>query len=120
MPTFIPKTRYKHGGKHDVDYRKSVKGVCRHCLEEATFRVVLIETKNDDGPSEKSQMVNHVACTRCLMSMKYNKKMKIIQHPIIKVTHFTTQDKIKRQWYRIKRWFTGDHIYGPFGRKRKK
>ena len=121
MSTFTPRTKYNHGSKHDVSYGKAVKAVCIHCLEKSTFRVVQIETKKDDGSGhKKSQMVNHVACTRCLKSMKHNKRMKIIQHPIIKVTHFTTQEKIQRQWYRIKRWFIGDHIYKSFGRKRKK
>lgn len=121
MSTSTPKTKYNHGSKHDVSYAKSVKAVCNFCLEKATFRVVQIEVKNDDGTGhKKSQMVNHVACTRCLKSVKYNKKIKIIQHGIIKVTHFTTQEKVQRQWLRIKRWFIGDHIYKSFGRKRKK
>lgn len=113
----MSKVLYMNGGKHDVPYAQAVKAVCNYCLEKATFRVVRIEVFHTAG---SSQMVNHVACTRCLKSVKYNKGLKIIQHGIIKVVHLNTQDKLQRQYYRIKRWFTGDHIYKSFGRKRKK
>jgi len=113
-------TRYKFGSKHDVSYNKATKGVCRFCLEKASFRVIQIENKVDDGTgTKKKQMVNYVACTRCLKSVKYNKRFKIIQHPIIKVTHLTKLEKLRRKYYRIKRYFIGDHIYKSFGRKRK-
>ena len=108
--------RYIHGSKHDVPYKRTVKATCGFCLERATFRVVLIEVTDENG----SRMVNHVACTRCLKTVRYNKRIKIIQHSIIKVVYLTTEEKITRQYKRIKRWFTGDHIYKSFGRKRTK
>ncbi len=99
---------YKLLNKHNKGYKKVTKGPCNFCLEQSTFRVILVDGRN------------RLACTRCLNSVKYNKRYKPIQHPIIKVTHFTKKDYITRTWYRIKRYFTGDHIYGPFKIKRKK
>lgn len=115
----MTEVKYKHGGKHDTPYTKTVKAICNNCLEPSTFRVVQIEKEYDDGTAgTKTQLVNHVACTRCLKSVKYNKRIKIIQHGIIKVTHLTKLEKIQRQVNRTKRWFIGDHIYKSFGRKR--
>jgi len=100
--------KYKERNKHNTSYSKVTKAVCRHCLEYSTFRIITVDN------------INRLACTRCLKSCRFNKKLKPIQHGIIKVTHLTREEKIKRTIYRIHRWFTGDHIYGPFGRKRKK
>ena len=108
MKKELPKVKYKHANKHNTNYDQVTKAPCRYCLEQSTFRVTSING------------VNHLTCTRCLKSCRFNKKFKPIQHPIIKVTHFTTQDYITRTWYRIKRWFTGDHVRGRFGRRRKK
>ena len=107
--------KYKFQNKNN---EKVTKATCKHCLEAATFRIIAVERTNK--VTGNKEMANRVSCTRCLKSCRYNKKYKVIQHPIIKVTHFTREELLTRKWYRIKRWFTGDHVYGPFGRKRTK
>lgn len=109
---------YKFRDKNNKSYEGVTKAVCKHCLEKSTFRVIAVETHNDSTGNLEIQ--NRLACTRCLKSCRYNKKYKPIQHPVIKVTHFTREDYLRRTWLRIKRYFTGDHIYGPFKRKRTK
>lgn len=104
--------------KYNTDYNKVTKAVCKYCLEKSTFRVIQkVEVNEATGNTE---LQNRLACTRCLNSCRYNKKYKPIQHPVIKVTHFTKQDYIRRTWLRCKRYFLGDHLYGPFKRKRTK
>lgn len=111
--------RYDKRNKHNkATHEAQTKGPCRHCLEEATFRVISVDKPHaQTGNIEKVKMV---ACTRCLKQCRYNKRFKLIQHPLIKITHFTWQDYVRRTWYRTKRYFLGDHIYGPFKRRRKK
>ena len=104
----MTEVKYKFMNKHNTSYKQVTKAPCKYCLENSTFRVIMV-----DG-------VNRLACTRCLKSCRFNKRYKPIQHPIIKVTRFTRRDYMLRRWYRIKTYFTGNHIYGPFNIKRKK
>lgn len=114
----MTKVKYKFNDKNNKGYDTVTKAPCRHCLEHATFRVITVEEENE--ATGQLQHINRVSCTRCLRSCRYNKKYKIIQHPIVKVTYFSRRDLLLRKWYRFKRYIIGDHIYGPFGRKRKK
>lgn len=104
----MKKVQYKHAHKQNKSYRGITKAICRFCLEKSTFRVISVDS------------TNHLACTRCLKSTRYIKHMLPIQHSIIKVTKLTYADKIRRTIYRIHIYFVGDHIYGPFNRKRTK
>jgi len=97
--------QYKFSSKQN---KRPLKAVCAKCLEDTVFRIVTV-----DG-------TNQVSCVRCLKYVKYNKKFKVAQHPIVKHTHLDARDKFRRMFFRVARWFKGDHIYKPFGRKRKK
>lgn len=101
----LPKVRFH--GRAKVNKGTNVHR-CRHCLELSTFRVF------------QANGVNMLACVMCLNSCRYNKSKPIHKHSIVRTTPLTFKDKVNRQWLRIKVYFTGNHIYGPFKRRRKK
>lgn len=96
--------RYKF---RDRNNRRPLKATCAECLEESKFRIISVDN------------VNHVQCIRCLKYTRYNKKFRVAQHPIVYPLHLDWKKKIVRSGIRLKRWILGDHVYAPFGRKRK-
>ena len=81
---------------------------CVHCLELSTFRVF------------QSNGVNRLACVMCLNSCRYHKHQAVNAHTIVRTTKLKFKEKVKRQWLRTKVYFTGNHIYKPFKRRRNK
>lgn len=77
---------------------------CNFCLELTNMRIV---TANG---------TNRIACIICLNSVRFSKYKPLQEHLIIRTTPLTNWEVIKRQFRRI---FIGNHVYGPFGIKRK-
>ncbi len=81
---------------------------CKYCLELSTFRIIQING------------INRLACIFCLNNCRYRKHLSIAKHEIIRSSKLNYKELVNRQWLRVKVYFTGNHIYGPFKRRRKK
>jgi hypothetical protein len=81
---------------------------CGNCFELSTFRVFQANGKN------------RVACVLCLNSVRYNKTKPLSEQGITLNKELTLNEVCKRYKFRLKTFFFGNHIYGPFGRRRTK
>ena len=81
---------------------------CKFCFELSTFRVI------------QANGVNRLACIICLNSVRFNKGFKLNEQGITLNRNMTLNEVLKRYALRLKTFFFGNHIYGPFGRRRTK
>ena len=81
---------------------------CNKCLELSTFRVF------------QANGVNRIACVICLNSVRYNKSKSIQDQGITINRNLNLKEVFTRYVLRFKTYLLGNHIYGPFKRRRKK
>ena len=92
---------------HKHNQADQVTGTCAYCLEDAVFRIIIINK------------VNQLACTRCLKSARYYKNVALDMNRMLLCRPLNIEEKVQRLVNRIYNYFCGTYISYPFDIKKK-
>lgn len=100
---------------HDLNKfnKNPILARCAYCLELSRFRVVQITDK------QSGNLVNSLACTRCLRSARFYKTEHWKNNRMIHKGAFTKEQKLQRLIMRSYRFIVGDSVVFPLNIKRR-